>query len=107
MFDHEDRKLIRELIEQMSANTDALATLTTSVDNNTTATNAAVAALAAAGTPADDISAGVNAQAAQIDTNTAALNTAVTPPATTPTPAVPATPVEAATSGAQVGPEGA
>ncbi len=65
----------------MTANDDALAALTTAVTANTTATTAAVAALGSEAGGSDDISAGVNAQTALVEANTASLTNAVTPPA--------------------------
>ena len=82
--------LRKEVHDLMTANDDALAALTTSVDNNTAATSAAVTALGTDGS--DDISAGVLAQAARVDANTAELTTATTPPPPPPPAPVPVAP---------------
>lgn len=77
-----DRSLLIRILENQSHIMADLTKLTQAVTGNTTATNAAVAALS---TPSTDQTA-VDAATTQIEANTAALNAAVTPPVPT-TPA--------------------
>lgn len=96
----EDRKLIREAIKLMSDNLTALADLQAAVVDNTTATNAAIAAGIGGGSGAPDISAGVESAVAMIQQNTADLVAATpvpVPASSTPTD-TPSTPVETGTT---------
>lgn len=75
----DERHLLNTLFRQVEHLMSLTAALTTSVQNNTAATTAAVAALTAGGanTPDADVQAAITA----IDANTAALTNAEAPPA--------------------------